>query len=171
VATRLEEFATAVHAALGDPSVKAYFDATALQEHKQRRRIVWVTPGGTTETPRQSGGMPPSDGSKMRIQACRVRVENIDAHIYAENRETTEILLDNLIAAVCLTINPAEMPTYTWETETLDNAGRTLRIAHCILRIYLRLPVPDEIKQLFPIRGVEDECGTLQDDGSIKPQG
>jgi hypothetical protein len=169
--TRLEEFATDVHAVLGDDTVKPYFDATALQEHKQQRRIVWVTPGGTTEAPRQGGGRPPVDGTQFRIQACRMRVENVDAHVYAENRETTEVLLDNLIAAVCLTLAVVEIPTYTWETEEIGNAGRTLRIAHCILRIYLRLPVPDQIRPLLPITGIEDECGTLLPDGSIKPQG
>jgi hypothetical protein len=163
--------ATDVHVTLNDPTVKAYHDRVALQQHQQRRRVVWLTPGGTTEPPKQGGGRLPTDGTAFRVQACRVRVEQVHAHIFAETRELTEQLLDNLIAAVCSTLGVVEIPTYAWVTEERDQAGTVLRAAECILRINLRLPVPEQIKPLTPVIGVEDVCGTLDDDGNTVPQG
>lgn len=175
MATRLKEVAVAVHellnAALPEAEqVKDYHDQVALTQHQQRRRIVWLTQGGTTEPPKQGGGRLPSDASAYRIQACKTRVERVDAHLFAETRELTEQLLDQVIAALCTVLQVVEIPGYEWRTEEVGEAGRALRVACCVLRFLLRLPVPEEIKPLTPITGVEDVCGTLQPDGSIKPQ-
>lgn len=174
--TRLEEIAVAVHQRLNaalppEAQIKAYHDRVALTAHQQRRRIVWLTEGGTTQPPRQGGGRPPTDGTPVRAQSCRMRVEEADAHIFAENRERTEELLDALIAAVCTVLAVVEIPTYRWVTEEVTQAGQALRVAYCVLRILIRLPVPEEIAALSPILGVDDICGTIQPDGSFKPQG
>lgn len=175
MATRLEQLGAAVHerlaAAMPDAPVKDYYDRVALTMHQQRRRIVWITEGGTTEPPRQGGGRTPTDGSPSRAQACRIRVEAIDAYAFAENRERTEQLLDALIAAVCTVLQVVEIPTYRWTTEEVSQAGQTLRVAAVVLRINARLPVAEEIKPLSPILGADDLCGTIQPDGSFKPQG
>lgn len=168
MATRLREFAELVHVELADATVRAAHDAVGLQQHQPERRIVWLTQGGTTEPARQAGARVVGND---RVRASRNRVEHVDAHVFAENRETTEMLLDNLIAAVGNTLNGVvEMPTYRWESEEPDEAGRARRTAHCVLRINLRLPVPDEIRPLHPITGVEDVCGTLDEGGEIVPQ-
>lgn len=171
MATRLSEFATLVHAQLADASVKKFDDIVALQKHTERRRVVWITPGGTTEPPPQAGGRSPADGTSFRVQACRTRVENVDVHIFAESRELTERLLDNLIAAICLVAKVVAIPTYRWETEERDQSGKVLRAHECVLRINLRFAVPDEVKPLTPVTAQEHLCGTLQEDGSITPQG
>lgn len=171
MATRLAEFADLVHAKLNDPTVKKLDDVEALQKHEERRRIVWVTPGGTVEQPRQAGGRMPTDGTQFRIQLCKVRVENVDAHIFAETRERTEQLLDNVIAALCITAESGiEMPTYTWVTQERDNAGKVLRAQYCVLRFRLRLPVPEQIKPLGTFNAVDDVCGMLDEDGNVVPQ-
>lgn len=170
MATRLAEFATEVHALLNDATVKKCDDVASLQRHEVRRRITWLTPGGTTEPPRQAGGRAPSDGTAYRIQACRIRVEHIDAHIFAESREMTERLLDNVIAASCTVARVLEIPSYRWETEERENSGKVLRAHECILRINLRLPVPEQILPLVAITSQDHECGTLQDDGTIVSQ-
>lgn len=170
MASRLQEFAELVHDELGDATVVAKHDRVALQQHQQRRRIVWLTEGGQTIPPAQRGATFSIDGVGQRIQICRMRVEHVDAHLFAEDRETTEHLLDNVIAAVCNVLKVVEIPSYTWESEDNAEAGRALRGAHCVLRINLHLFVPQEIKPLRLITGVEDVCGTLDDDGEVVPQ-
>lgn len=171
MATRLSEFADLVHAALGDSTVTKRDDVGSLQQHDVRRRIVWLTQGGQVEQPRQAGGRPPTDGTAYRIQACKVRVEDVQAHLFAETRERTEQLLDSVIAAVCTVVQAAiEMPRYVWETQERENAGKVLRAEHCVLHIRLRLPVPEEIRPLGTFDSVDDVCGTLDEDGAIVPQ-
>lgn len=156
---------------LNDATVKKRDDVAALQQHDVRRRIVWLTQGGTVEQPRQAGGRTPSDGTAFRIVSCKDRVEEIEAHLFSESRETTEQLLDNVIAAVCIVARTAvEMPRYVWETQDRDNAGKVLRAEHCVLVIRLRMPVPEQIKPLGTFATVADVCGTLDEDGDVVPQ-
>lgn len=173
--TRLEEVATAVHALLDEGAVEPNeigiaHDAVALQQHQKQRRIVWLTTGGAIEPPRQAGGRVPSDGTAARVRLCKVRVERVEAHIFAETRELTEILLDNVIAALTHVLELVEMPSYDWETEVTERAGKVLRSQHCVLHFLLRLPVPDQIRELRTVAGIEDVCGTLAEDGSITAQ-
>src|SRR5690348_8841841 len=122
MATRLREVAEDVHALLNaaltpEDQVKDCHDRVALTQHQQQRRIVWLTEGGTTEPPKQAGGRRPTDGTEYRIVACRVRVERVEAHLFAESRERTEELLDAVIAALCQTLQVVEIPGYEWITE------------------------------------------------------
>lgn len=168
--TRLSALADEFHAKLNDPTVKKFDDVEALQKHEVRRRVVWTSPGGTTRPPKQAGGRLPADGSDARIVACRTREANVEAHIFADTLANTELLLDNLIAAICLTMRVVEIPGYSWETQERENSGRVLRSQYCILRVTIPLPVPEQITPLLAFEEIDDVCGTIQPDGSIVPQ-
>jgi hypothetical protein len=173
--TRLQELVTAIHATLNDASVAARVGRVYLDEHDQARRVVWVREGGDVEPPKQAGGrlVPGAtpDDPDFRVRACKIRVERVQAHIYAEEEDLAENLLDAIIAAVCLTVPTVRMTGYDWVTEEAEHAGRTLRTSKVVLKMQgFRLPVPDEIRQLEPVQAVDHVCGTLDANGDVVPQ-
>lgn len=175
MATRLATFATAVHALLtaaGITDVEQKDDREALAEHSVKRRIVWLTEGGTVEPPDQAGGRLNDANAAQRIVACKVRVESVDAYICGGTREATEDLLDAVISAAWRVGGPRlQMPRYRWATQEDTRSGRTLRTQLCILTLELRLPVSEQISALTTITAVDDVCGTLDANGNIIPQG
>jgi hypothetical protein len=139
--SRLEELTIAIHEKLNDPSVERLFGRNAKAKQTQARRIVWVPMGGQLIPPRQGGGRPPGDGTAFRIQSCQDRQPRIAAHIHARTYEQAEALLDRLIAATMIVI-----PNVTF-------------------------PAPyEETTPLRTITGIDHVCGTIQEDGTIKPQ-
>lgn len=168
--TRLAELADRVHEELADPTVAKRDDVAALQQHDVLRRVVWLTEGGQIDATRQAGGALPDDGTQVRITACRIRGEEVQAHLYAEDRATTEQLLDNTIAAVCLALGPsATLQRYRWLTEERAESGRTRRSVKCILYLTMRLPVPELIEPLLPLPPAEVVCGLIDADGDFVP--
>lgn len=175
MATRLADFATAVHAVLtaaGITDVEQVNDRESLQKHQAKRRIAWLTEGGTIEPPDQAGARVSSSNANQRVVACKIRVESVDAYIFGGTREATEELLDAVIAAA-FQVGGArlQMPRYRWATQEEPRAGSTLRTQLCVLTMNLRLPVNAEISALTSITGIEDVCGTLDEDGNVIPQG
>ncbi len=160
MATRLATFATAVHARLASAGVTIpqQNDVISLQKHAERLRIVWLTPGGTIEPPRQAGGRIGPNDPANRVRLCKLRVEECQAWIFGETREAAEDLLDAVIAAIYAEAQHIEMPRYRWPNELRDEAGNVLRAQVCVLTFFLRLPVADEIAPLVTITGVDHEC-------------
>lgn len=168
--TRLKRIAQAVHQALGDLSVAARHDRTALSEHGQLRRIVWLTEGGTGEAAHQAGGRIPPGRPNVRVVSTWLRVETAQAHIYAEDRATCEELLDKVIAALDEECGPSFAGfSYRWVTEERPNAGVTLRASKCILTVQLREPVVVKEEPLHPLPAAETEYGLLLEDDTIAP--
>jgi hypothetical protein len=171
--TRLEEIAEKVHETLDDPSVKRLHGWPALSEHAARRRAVWCSTGGTIEEPRQGGGRRPtgetdtSEAQTARIVACKIRVEDVQIHIYGETAEVTEQLLDNLIAAIYITLGTPMIPNYRWVSQQTETSGRTLRNEKIVLFLKLRLPVPEEISPLRKIEGITFSAVLLDDEGNF----
>lgn len=163
MATRLSAFAAQVHARLeaAGVSVPQYDDAEGLTKHSERTRIVWVTTGGTIEPPKQAGGRMPSNGSAERVRLCKVRVERVNVYILSDTRQTTEELLEDVIAAVYNIASVCEMPSYRWPTQVKDLSGDVLRAQACVLDFSLRLPVSDEIKPLTTVTGQTHTCEYL----------
>lgn len=173
MATRLADFSTAVHARLtaaGITDVAKRDDREAIDKHDLKRRIVWITEGGTIEPPRQAGGRLNGAGSS-RVVACKMRVEEVDAYIFGGTREATEDLLDAVIAAAFIEGGAhLEMTRYRWLSQEDNRSGTMLRTQLCVLRMLLRLPVSEEITPLTALTGQDHECGTLDEDGDIVPQ-
>lgn len=170
--SRLEELTIAIHDQLADSTVERMFGRNAKSKQTQARRIVWIPMGGQLIPPRQGGGRLPADGTQFRIQSCQDRQARFAAHIYARTYEEAEALLDRVIAAIMLVI-----PNVTWPApyedkthEDKNEAGVTRRTELIVLHVQTRLPVPDEVKPLRTITGTDHVCGTIQGDGTVKPQ-
>jgi hypothetical protein len=173
MATRLSGFAAEVHAYLVTQGVTITQrdEIEALQQHDEKVRIVWLTPGGRVAVPRQAGGALPSSGAANRNRACRTREERVEVHIFGADREEAESLMDRVIAAIHELAPDTEFSDYVYPQEgQRAKSGRVLRAHECVLIFDLRLPVSAEIAPLRTITGVTDICGTIQPDGSIVPQ-
>ena len=168
--SRLQDLTAAFHQRLNDATVAYVFGRADFDDHQQTRRIVWVREGSQLEPPYRAGGTFIDGNPAVRVRICADRIERVAAHIFAEDDEAADTLLDNLIAAVLLTI-PAQhrqfpVLSYEWKTHEPREAGHTLRAEYVILHCAFRLPVPDEIKPLRELEDFTDECGSLQQDGS-----
>lgn len=173
MATRLATFAAEVHAYLVTQGVTITQrgEIEALQQHDELARIVWLTAGGTVGEPRQAGGASPTSGAANRNRACRTRIERCEAHMFAANREEAETLLDAVIAAIHELNEDTEFGGYVYpQEEDRAKSGRVLRAHEVVLVFNLRLPVSAEIAPLVTITGVTDVCGTIQADGTVRPQ-
>ena len=173
MATRLSTFAAEVHAYLAAQGVTVTQrdEIEALQQHDKLSRIVWLTAGGSVDSARQAGGAPPTSGAANRNRACRTRAERCEAHIFAADREEAEVLLDAVIAAIHELNADTEFGAYVYpQEEDRAKSGRVLRAHEVVLVFTLRLPVSAEIAPLVTITGASDICGTIQDDGTVRPQ-
>lgn len=155
MATRLDRYAELVHAKLDDESVRCMVGRLKIKENVQRRRVVWVRTPSSITTPMRSGGKATTNattGAPERIRACYDRQESVSLHIFAEDADTAEALLDNMLAALHLVSGPNVTPgTYEWETENPDIADISLRQPKIRLDIVVRMPVSDESQGLRAI--------------------
>lgn len=174
--SRLEEFTVSIHETLADSSVKRLFGRKSLAHQEQARRIVWVRTRGDIEAPRQAGGreVPPATtppgGTTYRVRACCLRIERVEAHIFAEDDEKLDALLDNLLAAIYLTIPTPSFSGFAFPSQEEGKDGESLRTQKCVLTVAFRCPVPDEIKPLAPITGFTTTAGTLTQDDTVVPE-
>lgn len=176
MATRLGTFIAAVDDTLRAAGIVVEMreDRESLDFHGVKRRIVWLTTGGSIVPPNQAGPRLRTGSATEVVTACKVRVERVFAYIYGGSREATETLLDAVIAACCEVGGvPLEMPEYDWVTQEDNRSGKTLRTQLVRLEIRIRLPVNAELATLTPILSVQDDCGTLsgtEDDWTVTPQ-
>lgn len=164
--SRLERITREIHDKLNDPGIEYGFGRKSLTEHAERRRIIYVRDGGIVAPPKQ----PIGDVDRYRIKICRSRVESVEAHVYGENDEDADDILDALIASVCAKIPDAKISKYDAISEEKSEAGHALRTYKYLLRFEMWLPVPSEIKELRTVTAVADVCGTLDANGEVVPQ-
>lgn len=170
--SRLEDITIEIHERLNDATLERRFGRKELQHHDQERRIVWVRVLSPIDTPKRAGATMVVGDPEHRVNVCQIRVETVEAHIFAETDELIDQLLDNVIAACWLTLQSVavQFTNYSWVSQYENEAGETLRTEKVVLRLSFRLPVPEEIKQLTPITEISHVCGTLTNDGDFNPQ-
>lgn len=170
MASRLEQLTLDIHETLNDATVEHRFGRKHLEHHDQERRIVWVRAPSRLEEPRQAAARKVVGTTEYRVTTCVDRMDAVEAHIWAEDDESIDQLLDNLVAAICLTQRFMAWGGYTYASQEPKEGGETARTEKIILRVSFRLPVPEEIKPLKVIIGLDHECGTLLPDGSTQPE-
>lgn len=178
MATQLSTFASAVLAKLvaaGITDVESLVGRKHLTFHKQKRRIVWVSPGGKLTPPKQAGGRPSSSDATKRVVACKTNEATVRVYIFGGTDEATEELFEAVVAAACEAGGAhIEMPSYDWVTEDEQHAGNANRTDLILLTMTLRESISAEIATLTPIGGIDDVCGTLGGTESVwtvTPQG
>lgn len=165
--TQIRLAVEAIHEQLNDPTVLLQFGRAAIDENTQRRRIVWVRPGGTAEPPSRAGGMyrspqeaatenlpttgaPAATPNGNRVQFCYEPVDTVLAHLYAESDATLERLFYNLLAATKKACGHLVQPgLYVWPYETDGSSGLGKRQPKLVLNLTFRFAAPDEVAGLF----------------------
>lgn len=168
--SRLERAVDAVEAELDDGSVVFLVGRAHKLVHGPARRVIWIPVPSPIQFPKQAGGRLPDEDPTIRARVARERIETVEIHIYAEDRGTTDRLLDNLIAAILLSIPRAQLQTYSWVSEEEQEAGDTNYVELIVMRCAFPLPVLDEVLPLKAIATITDVCGTTQADGTVTPQ-
>lgn len=165
MATRLHGFVQDVSAKLetaGVTNLTMLVGRNALSKHSEKRRVGWVMPGGKFVAPDQAAAKMPTGSTTQRVSLCKTNEANVIAFIYGGDDEATEVLLEQVVAAVCEVVGgKCEMPLWRWVTQEADQAGRILRTELIELNVTLRLPVASEIKPLRAIVSVDDTCGLM----------
>lgn len=170
--TRLGSLAERVHNQLADATVEELHGRASLKDHNGQRRIHWLAPTGILGAPSQAGGRFAEGETTQRKPAAKTREQDIECHIFAEDVETIETLLDNFVAAMHLAGVQFERGRYrspTQEDATL--AGLVNWTEWIILTFVVKWPVVAEIQPLRKVLSVQDVCGTIQSDGTVVPQG
>lgn len=152
--SRLSDLADAVHVTLDDSSVKKVIGKVNDGKHGPRRRIHWYHTGGVVQTVSQAGGRL-TESDTVREPAVWERLGAIDCLVFAENDETAETLLDNLIVAISQTApnGSAIFEDYVWQHDEIAQ-----REPLATLRVLIKWPVVDEISPLTEITDEEHSC-------------
>jgi hypothetical protein len=156
--SRIRSFVDAVEAELDDETVAFVIGKVNEGKHGQRRRVHWYRMGGEiVPTERQGGTM--TDGETTRTVSAWTRAERIVVHIFAENTDTVETLLDNLIVAIdhAAGVSAFTRAEYLWQENELAQ-----RVPMVELEFRLALPVADEITTLVIIEAVETETAFVE---------
>jgi len=170
MATKLQQHIDAIHEQLNDSSVLSQSGRVKLQENTQTRRVVWVRAPGQVQPPKSVGGR--FDGAGSRLRQVYRRAEGVLAYVFAENEDNTEVLLDNLLAAIHLVCGPNAVPgTYEWEMEAPGRADIATRQPKIRLELVLYIPVFDEFAGMVVIskQGVKGTFVTEVTDNVTQP--
>lgn len=169
MATKFELIVDAIHAQLADPTVLRQTGRLSIRENAPTRRIVWVREPGEVTPPRNIGG---KLSGGVRYRQVYTREELVEAHLYAENEETIELLLDGLLAAIHLVGGPSIKPSrYEWETETERGAAHLSSQPKIRLELTFMIPVFDERLPLTPLtkQGIAGVMFTEQIENVTQP--
>jgi hypothetical protein len=164
--SQLEVSTIQVHQTLNDSSVARRWGAFRLKGIDQKRRVVWVRVTSPLEAPKQGNGQQQNGETGQRFGLACIRVQNVDAHVYAETEARCDHLLKQVMAAIAQTVPQHVFISEDWPLETEENASST-RYAKAVLRVQFRLTVANVIQPLRLVAGEGHECGILQADGSI----
>jgi hypothetical protein len=171
MASRLDDFVAAVKVVLdaGSCTVEHYTDRLALTEHHSPRRCVWITEGGDLGAASRTGAYLTPAGK--RFTASALRAEQVDVYLYAEDREVTEQLLDNVVCAISQTLETLTWRGYEWLTQIEGEAAHINRVECARIGFTLPLPVPDYVQALPTPNYVRDAGDTLTVVASVDEQG
>ncbi|MBA2724282.1 MAG: hypothetical protein H0U56_15620 [Methylibium sp.] len=132
----------------------------ALAEETQLRRIVWVRAPSRIEATTRAGGTLQGTTEQDRIKYAYVRVEHVEAHLYAETEDAAELLLDQVLGVLADLLGPSVVPTgYTWVTETEEGAGIAVRQPKIRLDVTVRMPASKEVHPLIEATLQDHMCG------------
>ena len=150
--SRLEDLSDAVHTLLDDSTVEQVVGRRKDGRHGKRRRIHWYSAGGIVQKNSRSGGT--VDGVEKSVVVWE-RLERVSCLVFAENVDTLDVLLDNLIAAIDNTApnGSAIFDGYTWDYDEVAQ-----RIPSSELQFEIKWPVRDEQKALTVITAEENTC-------------
>lgn len=159
--SQFRDVAAAVETQLNDDSVKFQYGRDELAKHEQKRRIVWVRKLGVFEAPKNQGGksVNGSGGVEQRIRIAFMKVEEVEAHIYAENEDSCEVLFDAVLAAIkrvgVWILQPVR---YEWQTELDGISASRQRQPKIMLVLQSRILVADEESTLVVITDIQHSC-------------
>jgi hypothetical protein len=151
MSTRLQRIAEAVHEELADRTVAMVVGREEAETHNGRRRVMWIPGQGKLVPSQRAGGTLLADGT--RVVCVWNREEQLSVFIIAERVDTTEVLFENLLAALSEVIPESSMknPGYRWVTQEKGQAGATLRSQLIEFTFTVVLPVRNELQQLTTI--------------------
>lgn len=154
--SRGERIIDQVHTELDDDSVVHYVGRRFLAAHKQQRAVVWVPVSSPIEPATRAGGRT-IDG--QRRSDVFTRIESFEAHIYAENNETVDLLFDALLGACKRTVHTSmNVGRYSWASEEQDGTNWTLRQPKIVCQIAFQMPVAREQLKLHEITLQDHTC-------------
>lgn len=158
--TRLGNAVVAIRETLADDTVAHLVGEKHLGAHQQARCVVWaIRPSRITRPERTTGGAFASGAEAERTTATRVRLEFVQAYLYAEDSTAVELLLDNLLAAIDNTFgSEAEPDEYEWITQQPGSAGHMNRGELIRLDVTFRWLVLKEISPLAIMTSLEHGC-------------
>lgn len=149
----------------GDTTVLFQRGKLKLAEHQDKRRIVFVRPGGTVQPSTRAGSVDLGDGRRVRM--VKRRAERVVAHLFAEDETAGEVMLDNLIAACEARLGTAFQPgDYDWITEG-EKAAHTKYTEVIRLTSAWHKPVLDRPEPLTQVETQTHQCSL--GDGDFSP--
>lgn len=155
MSTRLERIAKKIHAALPvGANVVPVFGVKGLSKHDKPRRIVWVSPGGDVNPAKRTNGTLTDEAGKTeRISIIADRFEQVSAHIFAEDPERCEALLDGVIAAIHqeYAANAPYPWRYDWFGESQDAGPQPNFRPKIVLTFKVQMPVSEKAMGLRTI--------------------
>lgn len=152
--SRFSDFIDSIEVELNDSSVKFVKNLPDRKgQHGQRRRIHFYKTGGSIEKASQAGGRI-VDGTS-REPAVYFRHETIEAVVFAEDDDSLDTLVDNLLVAIDR-VSPNGGVLFNDYDFNYDQYSK--RIPITTLNFNVKLPVIDEIKPLTIILDEEHFC-------------
>ncbi len=148
MSTRLERIAAKIHTALPPgANIVPKFGKRALKNFDKPRRIVWISPGGDINPAKRTNGTLTNEAGKPeRISIIADRYESIEAHLFAEDAERLEVLLDAVVAAIHNQLGPsAPFPwKYGWGEESQDGGQQANIRPKIVLSFQAQMPVSEQ---------------------------
>lgn len=152
--SRLSRLSESVHAELDDSTVERVLERRREHRNGKRRRVQWYSDGGRIDKPSQAGGRETENGT-VRQPAEWSRFERVTCHIMAENVDTLDTLLDNMIVAIDHTAPNGSVifDGYSWD---YDDVAQRIPATELVFEI--QWPVSDAYRGLVVITDAEETC-------------
>jgi hypothetical protein len=165
--SQLERLAQVVHTRRNLPNVQWAFGVEHLPEHGEGRRIIWVHANSPIENAQRAGGTEVAADNTRKV-VLRDVLETVRIYIYAESDGALECLRNDVINAIddCVPFGDSAFKGIEYPPKQ----GQTQRNVQAVINVSFRNPIVNESKKLRPLNGYLHTCGTLQDDGTVKPQ-
>lgn len=153
--SRFSDFVDKIENELNDSSVKFVKSSPdRAGQHGPRRRIHFYLSGGDIEKTSQAGGRI-VDGYQVRAPVVYERLERIEIVVFAENQDTLDVLIDNLINAIDHSSPNGGVLFSSYEYD-YDQYSKRIPIIRMVVEV--KLPVTDEQKDLVIITDESHIC-------------